>query len=364
MEDDDLDLLEQEFDSVDIRFLRRHVAHLGLPAENGKGDGFSAEFNTLERTSDALRVEYSAKAAELEVNKRKNRYGNVMPWDHTRVVLPGTQESGEDYINANYIRHVLGGRCYIASQGPLSSTINDFWRMVWSERTQIIVMLTRIKENDRMKCSRYWPLRSRESYGSIVVEPKETQLIINDFVELRRFHVSNSDEPDAGTREIFQFQYEEWPDHGTPECTDTFRTLMSTVDEYQKDESIPLVIHCSAGIGRTGTFCTVHSVMHSIRQSSPGEPYELNLPKIVMMMRRDRSGMVQTKEQYEFCYAAILEALENECADRLTDESPESATSRTSSKSKPAAFSLSSDEESDGEDDKMNIRDRYRPKRM
>ncbi|MDP2434587.1 MAG: protein-tyrosine phosphatase family protein [archaeon] len=221
-------------------------------------------------------------------------------------------------------------KAYIACQGCLEETVADFWAMVWDEKATLIVMLTKILEGDRQKCHQYWSPRRAKTFTDTAKKPvlsltvladssrlnseldasslsalaKRPSLQKADDLVLRRFSLKHH--PSGEERVINHFQYVEWPDHGTPRHTATFRYLLRLVDAAKPTG--PIVVHCSAGIGRTGTFCTVHMNLAPLSSHLPPPAQPLfDILGTVLRLRKERSGMVQTKEQYMFCYLAVLE---------------------------------------------------------
>lgn len=280
--------------------LREHIESL-FELDDQYGNGFGREFALIEQESQRFNQQLGE--AALEYNRCKNRYANVLPCDDTRVKLPEIEgEAGSTYINANLVRIRGTPGAYLAAQGPLKQTCHAFWRMVWSLNVPVIVMLTRLKENQRYKCSQYWP-KTKDQYGEFQVQ--QLQKIEENDATLRRvFHVVNTLTNEERT--VHQLQYVEWPDHGVPPSTQRFRALLRLVDGLASVQD-NVVVHCSAGIGRTGTFCAVHTALFQLIQQ-PGTL--INVPALVLALRRERPGMVQTKEQYVFCYMAILEEIE------------------------------------------------------
>jgi len=199
----------------------------------------------------------------------------------------------------------LGSKTYIASQGPLKNTVDDFWKMVWEEKCDIIVMLTKAQENGRLKCHNYWP-EKLERYGNLCV----TLESMNDDPALieRTFKIKH--ETTHEERTIIHFQFVDWPDHGLPSCAIKFREMLHKVEDLHTNES-PILVHCSAGIGRTGTFCTVDYILKDLKRKEDLKNATINVPETVLRLRDERTGMVQTQEQYEFCYLAILEEIES-----------------------------------------------------
>uniref|UniRef100_A0A8C4TN33 protein-tyrosine-phosphatase n=1 Tax=Erpetoichthys calabaricus TaxID=27687 RepID=A0A8C4TN33_ERPCA len=226
--------------------------------------------------------------SNLEVNKPKNRYANVIAYDHSRVILsPIEGISGSDYINANYIDGYRKQNAYIATQGPLPETFGDFWRMVWEQRAATVVMMTKLEEKSRIKCDQYWPSRGTETYGM-------TQVTLLDTIELATFCVRTFSLHKNGSsekREVRQFQFTAWPDHGVPEYPTPFLAFLRRVKTCNPPDAGPIIVHCSAGVGRTGCFITVDIYGH------------------VTLMRSQRNYMVQTEDQYSFIHDALLEAV-------------------------------------------------------
>lgn len=254
-------------------------------------------------------------------NRPKNRYSNVLPLDRTRVVLFETGAPGTDYINANYVDGMYEQQ-YIATQGPLKETAEDFWRMMWEQDSNVIVMLTKVMESGKTKCYKYWPGKKKsKTFGSITVslaakDSREHGLVSRTVLLQYRRKVVDSESAEGGaekfvveSREISHFQYKEWPDHGLPSSAATFRHLLHLVDAFH-DGRGPILVHCSAGIGRTGTFCAVHTITQKLDHhynTRPHEPPSFNIFETILLLRTNRVGMVQTKDQFEFCYKAVLE---------------------------------------------------------
>ncbi|XP_015185172.1 PREDICTED: receptor-type tyrosine-protein phosphatase kappa-like [Polistes dominula] len=185
---------------------------------------------------------------KLPQNKSKNRYGNLIAYDETRVVLKKLADDPfSDYINANYIKGYKKEKRYIATQGPKAKTIIDFWRMIWQENVFVICMLTNIIENGKTKCEQYWPdIGKKKKYGDVLVF-NSTQNIFADYT-FRILHVTCNDE----TRKVEHLHYTAWPDHGVPNYTHSVVTFLKKILAKEIGNG-PMVVHCSAGIGRTGT---------------------------------------------------------------------------------------------------------------
>uniref|UniRef100_A0A665WYY6 protein-tyrosine-phosphatase n=1 Tax=Echeneis naucrates TaxID=173247 RepID=A0A665WYY6_ECHNA len=239
--------------------------------------------------------------SNLEVNKPKNRYANVIAYDHSRVILaPIEGITGSDYINANYIDGYRKQNAYIATQGPLPETFGDFWRMVWEQRAATVVMMTRLEEKSRIKCDQYWPSRGTETYGM-------TQVTLLDTIELATFCVRTFSLHKNGSsekREVRQFQFTAWPDHGVPEYPTPFLAFLRRVKTCNPPDAGPIIAHCSAGVGRTGCFIVIDAMLERIKHEKTVDIYGH-----VTLMRSQRNYMVQTEDQYSFIHDALLEAV-------------------------------------------------------
>ncbi|XP_028282523.1 receptor-type tyrosine-protein phosphatase S isoform X2 [Parambassis ranga] len=271
-----------------------------------------AEHIELLKANDNLRLsqeyesidpgqQFTWEHSNLEVNKPKNRYANVIAYDHTRVVLvPIEGILGSDYINANYVDGYRKQNAYIATQGPLAETFGDFWRMVWEQRAASVVMMTRLEEKSRIKCDQYWPSRGTETYGMIQVTLLDTMELATFCVRTFSLHKSGSSE----RREVRQFQFTAWPDHGVPEYPTPFLNFLRRVKACNPPDAGPIIAHCSAGVGRTGCFIVIDAMLERIRHERTVDIYGH-----VTLMRSQRNYMVQTEDQYSFIHEALLEAV-------------------------------------------------------
>ncbi|XP_031662495.1 receptor-type tyrosine-protein phosphatase S isoform X4 [Oncorhynchus kisutch] len=275
-----------------------------------------AEHTELLKANDNLRLsqeyesidpgqQFTWEHSNLEVNKPKNRYANVIAYDHTRVVLAPIEGSspgilGSDYINANYIDGYRKQNAYIATQGPLAETFGDFWRMVWEQRAASVVMMTRLEEKSRIKCDQYWPTRGSETYGMTQVTLLDTMELATFCVRTFSLHKSGSSE----RREVRQFQFTAWPDHGVPEYPTPFLAFLRRVKACNPPDAGPVIAHCSAGVGRTGCFIVIDAMLERIRHERTADVYGH-----VTLMRSQRNYMVQTEDQYGFIHEALLEAV-------------------------------------------------------
>ncbi|XP_071200702.1 receptor-type tyrosine-protein phosphatase S-like isoform X12 [Salvelinus alpinus] len=271
-----------------------------------------AEHTELLKANDNLKLsqeyesidpgqQFTWEHSNLEVNKPKNRYANVIAYDHSRVILaPIEGIIGSDYINANYIDGYRKQNAYIATQGPLPETFGDFWRMVWEQRAATVVMMTRLEEKSRIKCDQYWPSRGTETYGM-------TQVTLLDTIELATFCVRTFSLHKNGSsekREVRQFQFTAWPDHGVPEYPTPFLAFLRRVKTCNPPDAGPIIAHCSAGVGRTGCFIVIDAMLERIKHEKTVDIYGH-----VTLMRSQRNYMVQTEDQYSFIHDALLEAV-------------------------------------------------------
>ncbi|XP_057627404.1 receptor-type tyrosine-protein phosphatase S isoform X7 [Chionomys nivalis] len=239
--------------------------------------------------------------SNLEANKPKNRYANVIAYDHSRVILqPLEGIVGSDYINANYVDGYRRQNAYIATQGPLPETFGDFWRMVWEQRSATVVMMTRLEEKSRIKCDQYWPNRGTETYGFIQVTLLDTMELATFCVRTFSLHKNGSSEK----REVRHFQFTAWPDHGVPEYPTPFLAFLRRVKTCNPPDAGPIVVHCSAGVGRTGCFIVIDAMLERIKTEKTVDVYGH-----VTLMRSQRNYMVQTEDQYSFIHEALLEAV-------------------------------------------------------
>uniref|UniRef100_A0A8C1BCL2 Protein-tyrosine-phosphatase n=1 Tax=Cyprinus carpio carpio TaxID=630221 RepID=A0A8C1BCL2_CYPCA len=256
---------------------------------------FSLQFEELK----SVGLDLSHEAADLPVNRPKNRYTNILPYDFSRVKLISLHnDEGSDYINANFIPGYNSPHEFIATQGPLPETRNDFWNMVLQQKSHIIVMLTQCNERRRVKCDHYWPFTEEPvAYGDITVE----MLSETDSPEwtVRNFRLGYADE----TQDILHFNYTSWPDHGVPtvNAIESILQFVQIVRQQVSRTKGPIVVHCSAGVGRTGTFIALDRLMQHIQEHE-----YVDVLGLVSDMRSHRLSMVQTEEQYVFIHQCVL----------------------------------------------------------
>ncbi|XP_074849766.1 tyrosine-protein phosphatase non-receptor type 13 isoform X2 [Carettochelys insculpta] len=238
---------------------------------------------------------------QTKENRRKNRYKNILPYDTTRVPLGA--EGG--YINASFIRMPVGNEefVYIACQGPLPTTVADFWQMTWEQKCTVIAMMTQEVEGEKIKCQRYWP----EVLGKTIMVNDRLRLALVRMQQLKGFVVRVLELEDIQTgelRHVSHLNFTAWPDHDTPSQPDNLLTFISYMRHIHK--SGPIITHCSAGIGRSGTLICIDVVLGLISKD-----LEFDISDLVRTMRLQRHGMVQTEDQYVFCYQVVLYVLKH-----------------------------------------------------
>ncbi|XP_062245321.1 receptor-type tyrosine-protein phosphatase eta isoform X2 [Platichthys flesus] len=260
--------------------------------------GFAEEFEDLK----AVGTGQSRTSALTIENKSKNRYNNVLPYDFSRVKLSIIHGSPfDDYINANYMPGYNSRKEFIAAQGPLPITVSDFWRMIWEKNVLTLVMLTRCNEQGRVKCEQYWGFDTKNCENITVTTTSDIPL---DDWTIRDFDIKNV--KTAETRSVRQFHFTAWPDHGVPETTELlidFRHLVREhMDQYSRHS--PTVVHCSAGVGRTGTFIAIDRLIFQIERDDSVDIYG-----IVHDQRMHRTLMVQTEDQYVFLNQCAMDII-------------------------------------------------------
>ncbi|XP_037938051.1 tyrosine-protein phosphatase 10D isoform X1 [Teleopsis dalmanni] len=258
---------------------------------------FSEEFEELKHVGRDQPCTF----ADLPCNRPKNRFTNILPYDHSRFKLqPVDDDEGSDYINANYVPGHNSPREFIVTQGPLHSTRDDFWRMCWESNSRAIVMLTRCFEKGREKCDQYWPNDTVPVfYGDIKVQ------ILNDshYADwvMTEFMLCRGSEQ----RILRHFHFITWPDFGVPNPPQTLVRFVRAFRDRIGTDQRPIVVHCSAGVGRSGTFITLDRILQQIKTSD-----FVDIFGIVYAMRKERVWMVQTEQQYICIYQCLLAVLE------------------------------------------------------
>ncbi|KAM8829506.1 tyrosine-protein phosphatase non-receptor type 11b isoform X1 [Synchiropus splendidus] len=312
--------LKQPFNATRINAanIENRVRELNKVADNSEKpkQGFWEEFEVLQQQE--CKLLYPRKEGQKQENKSKNRYKNILPFDTTRVEIQESDPEvpGSDYINANYIRqpfHDEGrsaeqGKVFIATQGCLQNTVVDFWKMVYQENTHVIVMTTKEMERGRNKCVRYWPdVHGTKEFGNVLVRNMEERPA-QDYI-LRKLEVTRLDRKERA-RYISHYQYLSWPDHGVPNEPGGVLWFLEEVNRTQATipQTGPIVVHCSAGIGRTGTIIVIDILIDIINRQ--GLDCDIDIPKTIQRVRQQRSGMVQTEAQYKFIYMAVQQYID------------------------------------------------------
>ncbi|KAM9785567.1 LOW QUALITY PROTEIN: tyrosine-protein phosphatase non-receptor type 22 [Neosynchiropus ocellatus] len=291
-----------ELQAWTLRSLLEQLEQLEQQEVEDEASSISGEFLRLKNQSTKYRADktFPTKSAENQENVKKNRYKDIVPYDHSRVLLSLVTSSHDgDYINASFIQGMAGSRAYIATQGPLPHTLVDFFRMIWEYNVQVVVMACREFEMGKKKCERYWPL------------PEEPPFVCQAFA------VSCDSEEHKGdyltrtlevtfnncSRTLKQLHYVHWPDHGIPDSIPPILEMLAEMRSYQSHDDIPICIHCSAGCGRTGVLCAIDYTWSLLKNRMI--PPDFNIYNLVHQMRTQRQSLVQTKEQYKLVYGAV-----------------------------------------------------------
>ena len=274
---------------VPLSQYKRHLSHLLI------GDRLKEEYAAM--GGQALRGECTS--ALLSVNKNKNKYRLIYPYDKSRVVL--TSPADTDYINASFIPGFHVSDTFIAAQAPRHNTVEDLWQLIVEQRISIIVMLTRLVELGKEKCTRYWPesVGGSECYGHMAVSLQKEERHTGYTVRELLLYLS-----DNRNIKVTQFHYLAWPDHDVPQLFNNLLEFTETVKLHRRRDRAPLLVHCSAGVGRTGTFISLYNLLEAV---SAGEA--ISVYRIVNEMREHRPQMVQTPNQYKFVYLSLLELI-------------------------------------------------------
>ncbi|XP_034038391.1 receptor-type tyrosine-protein phosphatase mu-like isoform X3 [Thalassophryne amazonica] len=279
--------------AIRVADLLQHITQMKC----AEGYGFKEEYEINESFFEGQSAPWDS--AKKDENRMKNRYGNIIAYDHSRVRLQALEgEQSSDYINANYVDGYHRPNHYIATQGPMQETVFDFWRMVWQENMAAIVMVTNLVEVGRVKCCKYWP-DDTEIYRDIKVTLIETELL-SEYV-IRTFAVEKRGAHEI--REIRQFHFTGWPDHGVPYHATGLLGFIRRVKSKTLTNAGPMVVHCSAGAGRTGCFIVIDIMLDMAEREGVVDIYNC-----VRELRSRRVNMVQTEEQYVFIHDVILEA--------------------------------------------------------
>lgn len=263
-----------------------------------EGRLFLAEFQSIPRVFSKCAI----RDARKPINQNKNRYVDILPYDYNRVTLSDVNgDAGSNYINASYIDGFKEPRKYIAAQGPRDETVDDFWRMIWEQKATVIVMVTRCEEGNRNKCAEYWPSMEEgtRTYGDVTVKINERKRC-PDYV-IQKLNITNKKEKTAA-REVTHIQFTSWPDHGVPEDAHLLLKLRRRVNAFSNFFSGPIVVHCSAGVGRTGTYIGIDAMLEGLEAENKVDIYGY-----VVKLRRQRCLMVQVEAQYILIHQALVE---------------------------------------------------------
>lgn len=314
--------------AVPVHEFCKHVAEL-----HADGDiGFSKEYESIQ--SESIVEDYPSEHSQHPDNKAKNRYLNIIAckfieikdnlifvrmiyWfsfsffitdDHSRVHLrpPSGQKKTLDYINANFIDGYHKTRAFIGTQGPLPGTFDCFWRMIWEQRVAIIVMITNLVERGRRKCDMYWPKDGVETYGVIQVRFIQEEVMATYTVRTFQIkHLKLKKKKQMATEKlVYQYHYTNWPDHGTPDHPLPVLNFVKKSSDANPRDAGPIVVHCSAGVGRTGTYIVLDAMLRQIEQK-----LVVNVFGFLRHIRNQRNFLVQTEEQYIFIHDALVEAI-------------------------------------------------------
>lgn len=270
---------------------------------------YEKEFKIIRERSSAYKSEskYKSEEGSKDTNTKKNRFKDILPYDCTRV--PIDSSAGSDYINANFIKGISGSNTYIATQGPMPHTVNDFWHMLWQYHIGIVIMACNEFENKKPRCHRYWPRSASEvaEFGCFQVRLADSWVRgIDNQTTCRELRVFK----DGEERQVWQFHYQSWPDYGVPEHSHDILQMLDEARSKQPHDNIPIVVHCSAGCGRTGTIIAIDYARCLINTKKLTADFRVL--EMVDHMRQQRPAIVQAVEQYIFLYQAIGEMCERQ----------------------------------------------------
>lgn len=276
---------------------------------------WNSVFQEIDRQSykQERKLKLTTKIANSRDNVDRNRYRNVLAYDSSRVVLKRTDEQQSDYINASPLLVPLAKRSYILTQGPLSTTVDDFWQMVWEQNSALIIMLNKLVEKGIPKCHDYFStmdchVREFDSFDVFLKEEKTFDNYVIRNLELVRKDINglSKEDREVCSRTIKHFQFTSWPDFGVPQSTIMFIEFLQKIRETGLlSKNVPAVVHCSAGIGRSGTFVVVDSVLSMVEEKVK----KIDIAKLIVEMRRSRMGLIQTPQQLQFCWKTIADVL-------------------------------------------------------
>uniref|UniRef100_A0A803SVL0 protein-tyrosine-phosphatase n=1 Tax=Anolis carolinensis TaxID=28377 RepID=A0A803SVL0_ANOCA len=285
---------------LDVSSLEKHLQPSQNTAPNLVKIGLEEEFKKL---TNVRIMKENMRTGNLPANMKKARVIQIIPYDFNRVIL--SMKRGQeytDYINASFIDGYRQKDYFIATQGPLPHTVEDFWRMVWEWKCHTIVMLTEVLEREQEKCFQYWPSEGSVTYGEITIEIKSD--LLADAISVRDFLITHSQ--DKQGRLVRQFHFHGWPEIGIPAEGKGMIDLIAAVQKQQQQTgNHPITVHCSAGAGRTGTFIALSNILERVKAEGL-----LDVFQAVKSLRLQRPHMVQTLEQYEFCYKVVQDFID------------------------------------------------------
>ncbi|XP_078329583.1 receptor-type tyrosine-protein phosphatase alpha-like [Crassostrea virginica] len=276
--------------NISVKNIKDQIANMSAKANTG----FKDEYNEIPRGE--LHPCLEAKKPE---NKVKNRYISILPYDHSRVVL-GTMNEDAGYINANYIKDTKGQKTYIATQGPKPKTISDFWAMISQEEVTVIVCLTNLNEGAKNKCAQYWPNVNDKLQGRNITVRHLGESMYAEHI-IRRFKIHNKVKQQDCL--VTMYHYTAWADHGVADPLSLVVFHRQVMKATAKSTGKYTLVHCSAGVGRTGTYIALDALYREGQNTG-----KINVPLYVKTMRKDRMNMIQGEEQYKLLYLALMEA--------------------------------------------------------
>ncbi|NWX83098.1 PTPRE phosphatase, partial [Nothoprocta pentlandii] len=288
---------------LDVSSLEKHLQTSHSTAPNLVKIGLEEEFKKL---TNVRIMKENMRTGNLPANMKKARVIQIIPYDFNRVIL--SMKRGQeytDYINASFIDGYRQKDYFIATQGPLPHTVEDFWRMVWEWKCHTVVMLTELQEREQEKCFQYWPSEGSVTHGEITVEIKNDSLL--DAISVRDFIITYSQSnQEKQSRLVRQFHFHGWPEIGIPAEGKGMIDLIAAVQKQQQQTgNHPITVHCSAGAGRTGTFIALSNILERVKAEGL-----LDVFQAVKSLRLQRPHMVQTLEQYEFCYRVVQDFID------------------------------------------------------
>uniref|UniRef100_A0A4W3JE48 Receptor-type tyrosine-protein phosphatase epsilon n=1 Tax=Callorhinchus milii TaxID=7868 RepID=A0A4W3JE48_CALMI len=286
---------------LDVSSLEKHIQKLHSRSDNSDITGLEEEFNKL--TTVRIRKDHM-RTGNKPINLKKARVLQIIPYDFNRVVLPRKRgQEYSDYVNASYIDGYRQKHYFIATQGPLSITVEDFWKMIWDNKSHTIVMLTELREREQEKCFQYWPSENTVTFENYTIELKTDN--VSDAFSVRDFLLTNISVC-RKNRLIRQFHFHDWPEIGIPAEGRGMIDLIAAVQKQQQQTgNQPIIVHCSAGAGRTGTFIALSNILERVKAEGL-----LDVFQTVKSLRMQRPHMVQTVEQYDFCYKVVQDYLD------------------------------------------------------